>query len=226
MGHYTEACRKLANYFGLPANIIFIDSPAACGEPYISTARSKMPAAFFVNAGKCDQDGIISISFGSIVDAINIALKHATEKAYVILNFANSKALDKNLQIEIYELITGMRELKLRPVIINFYPISFMNNTGLYYDELIIINHPKQSMLYYDEIIDNINAELSNDPNDDTSILEVNARLGNGPLVRSRPIMFSKPATQLIDAVAIGMLCYGVYNMYKKYKKSHKLKAG
>ncbi len=218
MSGYTEACRTLANTLGLKANVIFVDYPRECSLSSHDANRNKFPSAYFATCGECKNKSITT-TINDFVHAINTAVMHAKNNAYFVFAINDNRNFTEEINKDITNIILGLKSIELRPVLINSYPVEFMNLTGLYYDDLILVKP-------YSNYLDIIQDEFLDEELYDQDMLNVNAMLGNGPLVPIKPMIFRKTNIEVIDTLAFAFVCYSAYKMFRKATKRNKIKLG
>lgn len=224
MGGYTESCREIANYLGLKANMIFIDYPRRCSSENYDRARNKFPAAYFIEVGNCNDGNTISTSTQEIESAILTAEKYALNNAYFLFSIHDPRKFDEQTSIDFTDIVQYLNRKHFRPTLLTLYPLGFMEKTQLYYDEIILISHSESSMGYYGTILEKVDSELIENTNHNSSCFDINARLGNGPLIAQPPVLFSKSTNSIFDTIAIAGLAYGIYKLARHRYKNNKLK--
>ena len=225
MYSFNEVFRSLADWFGVPSNIVVVDYPEGCESKEFNILRERLPSAYFIKCGKCIKDGGVFSSPKMLLDTIEEARKHALKDAFMIFTYTDTRNAPKAMLQLVSDTLFTAKVSGFKPVLINFYPQQFMNQTSYYYDDIVILTH-KNKFSGMNEIVDKINLELLSGEAHEQDILALNAKLGNGPLIPAEPLLFSKPKTAIADTMMYGLLFYGLYKMFGQCRRRHKLKVG
>jgi hypothetical protein len=230
MSWYDDICRRLTDWLEIKARIIFIGLEKNCNPAYHELVRQKIPNAFFIDVGTCNTQMGLSLTLLEIFEAIEKSKNYLKQDTYVAILFPTIKNFHSKIIDKVSELIFHINQMNARTIVINFYPIDFMNKTNLYYDEVILLSNnitPKTSAKVvqkkYLEILQKINNILLHPQAYDKSMLEINAMLNNGPL-ENKPILFSQSQTfncivQIVDLFAICILLYNSLYLCKSNNK-------
>jgi len=235
MSWYDDACRTLIDWLGIKARVVFIGLQKNCSPIYHELARAELPNAFFIDIGKCNDEIGLSLLFVEIVEAIDRSKNYLQQNTYVVMMFPTLEHLPIKVINEIADIILKLNKMKARPVVLNFFPIDFMNKTNLYYDELILLSQKintkasrTENEKKYKGLLKVIKNVLLNTENYDKNMLQFNDMFGNGPLT-TNTLLFSQPhkinySIGIIDIIATCILMYSLSHLCKQKNKPRKFK--
>ena len=93
MYSFNEVFRSLADWFGVPSNIVVVDYPEGCESKEFNILRERLPSAYFIKCGKCIKDGGVFSSPKMLLDTIEEARKHALKDAFMIFTYTDTDSL-------------------------------------------------------------------------------------------------------------------------------------
>ncbi len=232
----TEMLRSLADMLGFKARLVVIDFAKECNPELYNLIRSKLPAAHFATVGGCRADKRIDISLEAMLKQAVQSRAYATEGAYMLLPFVDTRKFPQSHYVEVCNYIRSLADQQYRPLLLNYFPQQFMRDIRsynlsddyLYYDNLVILSTGKQSRDGYAEMLDKVSADVLPDEYFYEPMLETNARLGATPLIpmfKSSASQYSANNSQLLlNSCAAVTIMYGIYKQLKKCSRTGKHK--
>jgi len=221
---YTELLRTLANFLQLKTDIIFVGFSEECDHFYNNIARSKVPTAYLVYPGSCEDGKIIKLNVNEIINNVSQSLDYANKNAFVVFTFINTTIFHDPFHKGIVDTIDWLVDKDFRPVLITDTPKQFVNRSGLDENDFICISHGGSTLAAYDQVMDLINTQLLANKDAQESMAQINTRLGNVGAIKGKPLIFSQPQVSFEALVAFGLLLFEMYSIFKKCQRRAKYK--